>query len=185
MLNEIKQDVRTRMQKSVENLAAEMAKIRTGRANISLLDSIVVEYYGNPAPLNQVAAVNVQDSRTLLITPFDKSMIASIDKAIRISGLGLNPVTAGIVIRVPLPPLTEERRKDLVKIIKAEGEKTKISVRNIRRDANTQAKVLLKDKEISEDDDKKLQNDVQKVTDEFIAIVEDKINSKEQELLHI
>ena len=185
MINDIKLDTETRMKKAVDSLRHEMTKIRTGRANASLLDHVFVEYYGNPTPLNQVATVSSSDSRTLLVTPFEKTMVAAVEKAILTSDLGLNPATAGTAIRVPMPALTEERRKDLIKVVRAEAEQGRVSVRNIRRDANTHLKDLLKSKDISEDDDRRGSDIIQKLTDKYIAEVEIVLNEKEKDLMEI
>ena len=183
MINEIKKDAQDRMEKSLEALKSHISKIRTGRAQPSLLDGIQVEYYGAPTPLRQVANVVAEDARTLAVNVFDRSLIAAIEKAILTSDLGLNPSSAGTTIRVPLPPLTEERRRDLIKIVKAEGEQGKISIRNIRRDANDQIKALLKDKEISEDEERKAQEEIQKITDGYVKKVDEVLAAKEKELL--
>ncbi|HEB5646929.1 TPA: ribosome recycling factor, partial [Mannheimia haemolytica] len=160
-----------------------IAKIRTGRAQPSLLDGIQVEYYGSATPLRQVANVVAEDARTLAVNVFDKSLISAVEKAILTSDLGLNPSSAGTTIRVPLPPLTEERRRDLIKIVKAEGEQGKVAIRNVRRDANDQIKALLKDKEISENEQHKAEEDIQKITDTFIKKVDEVLAAKEKELL--
>ena len=183
MLEEIKQDARKRMDKSIDSLKQSLQKIRTGRANTSLLDHLTVEYYGNPTPLNQVANVTVEDARTLVVTPWEKSIVQDVEKAIMKSDLGLNPATAGTVIRIPLPPMTEERRKEMIKVVKSEGENSKIAIRNIRRDALSDSKDLLKEKEISEDDDRRMQDQIQKITDEFVAKVESVLSVKEKELM--
>lgn len=185
MINQIKTDTETRMHKSIETLKHDLGKLQTGRAHPSIVEGIMVEYYGAPMPLNQVASVTVSDPRTLSITPFDKSMTAVIDKAIRNSGLGLNPSTAGQVIRVPLPPLTEERRMALVKQMKSSAEDGRVSIRNIRRDANTHIKNLLKDKAITEDEERRAQDTIQKITDKFISEVDKMISDKEADLLHV
>ncbi len=185
MLDEIKKDADLRMQKSLEVLSQELAKIRTGRAHPDLLKSIKVEYYGQLTPLAQVASVSVADSRTLSVTPFDKSMIQVVDKVIRTSNLGVNPATAGNVIRIPIPPLTEERRKMLVKQVKAEGENAKVAIRNVRRDANSSIKELLKAKEISEDEERKSEDAIQKITNQFISKVDDAISVKEKDLMKV
>nr|WP_208327042.1 ribosome recycling factor [Providencia heimbachae] len=171
------------MEKSVEALKNQISKIRTGRASPSLLDGIMVEYYGSATPLRQLANVTVEDSRTLAISVFDRSMSPAIEKAIMSSDLGLNPSSAGTVIRVPLPALTEERRKDLIKVVRAEAEQGRIAVRNVRRDANDKVKALLKDKEISEDDERRSQDDIQKLTDNFIKKVDEALAQKETELM--
>ena len=183
MINEIKQDAQARMEKSLEALKSHISKIRTGRAQPSLLDGLQVEYYGSPTPLRQVANVVAEDARTLAVNVFDKSLISAVEKAILTSDLGLNPSSAGTTIRVPLPPLTEERRRDLIKIVKSEGEQGKIAVRNVRRDANDQIKALLKDKEISENDQHKAEEIIQKVTDSYIKKVDEILADKEKELM--
>lgn len=185
MINEIQQDAKTRMEKSVESLKNQMAKVRTGRAHPSLLDSISVSYYGADTPLNQVGNVGTEDSRTLTVTVFDRSMIQAVEKAIMSSDLGLNPMSAGAVIRIPLPPLTEERRKDLIKVVRGEAENGRIAIRNIRRDANSDFKSLLKDKDISEDEARQAEDEVQKITDSFIKKVDELLKAKEAELLEI
>ncbi|GLQ75118.1 ribosome recycling factor [Vibrio sp. vnigr-6D03] len=185
MINEIKQDAQERMDKSVEALKNNLSKVRTGRAHPSLLSNINVEYYGAPTPLNQVANVIAEDSRTLAITVFDKELTPKVEKAIMQSDLGLNPMSAGTVIRVPLPPLTEERRKDLVKIVRGEAEGGRVAIRNIRRDANSELKALLKDKEISEDEDHKAQDEIQKLTDAAVKNVDDVLAAKEKELMEV
>ena len=185
MIKEIIDDADQRMNKSLEAFGHELSKIRTGRAHPSLLEHVMVSYYGNDVPINQAANVNVVDSRTLGITAWDKNMIPDLQKAILNSDLGLNPVTAGDVIRVPLPPLTEERRKDLTKIVRNEAEKARIAVRNIRRDANTHLKPLVKDKTITEDDERRAEADVQKLTDTHVADIEKMLDVKEKELMEI
>jgi ribosome recycling factor len=185
MLADIQNDARNRMTKSLESLRHELAKIRTGRAHPSLLEHVHVDYYGSEVPIGQAASVTVEDARTLSVTPWDKSMVAPIEKAILKSDLGLNPNTAGQVIRIPLPPLTEERRKDLGRIVHQEGENAKIAIRNIRRDANHHIKELLKDKEISEDEERKAEHDIQTVTDVAVKKVDEIVAEKEQELLEI
>jgi ribosome recycling factor len=174
-----------RMQKSLETLKVDLVKVRTGRAHIGLLDHLVVDYYGNPTPLNQVANVSVLDARTLGVTPWEKKMVQAIEKSIRESDLGLNPATMGETVRVPMPALTEERRKDLIKVVKGEAENARISVRNVRRDANTALKDMLKNKSTSEDEERKAQDDVQKLTDRFIAEIEKALHAKEQELMAV
>ena len=183
MINDIKQDAKGRMTKSVDSLKSQMSKIRTGRAQPALLDGITVDYYGSSTPLRQVANVVAEDSRTLAVTVFDRSMIQAVEKAIMTSDLGLNPCSAGTTIRVPLPPLTEERRKDMIKLVRGEAEQARVSVRNVRRDANDKVKALLKDKEISEDDDRRSQDDVQKMTDAAIKKVDAALADKEAELM--
>jgi len=185
MLPEIKQDARIRMNKSLDALRHELAKIRTGRAHPSLLEHVHVDYYGNEVPIGQAASVAVEDARTLSITPWDKSMVQAIEKAILKSDLGLNPSTAGQVIRIPLPPLTEERRVELGKVVHNEGENAKIAIRNIRRDANHHVKELLKDKEISEDEEHKAETEIQDVTNLAVSKVDEIVAEKEKELLEI
>lgn len=185
MINNIKQETEKRMKKTVESLQHELTKIRTGRANASLLDHVQVDYYGTMTALSQVANVNSSDSRTLLVTPWEKSMVAAIEKAILNSGLGLNPSTAGSAIRVPMPPLTEERRKELIKVVRAEGEQGRVAIRNARRDANTQLKDLVKEKSISEDDERRANDVVQKLTDKYIAEVDACLVVKEKDLMEI
>ncbi len=185
MIDDIIKEANTRMGKTIEALHNELKGVRTGRANTSLLDGIMVDYYGSASALNQVANVAVQDSRTLTVTPWEKTMIEPIEKAIMQSNLGLNPVSAGMVIRIPLPPLTEERRKDLVKLVGQIAENSKIAIRNIRRDANTHLKGMLNDKEITEDDLRGAEKRVQDVTDKFVKQVDDVIADKEKELMEI
>ena len=185
MIDEIIVDAESRMGKSVEALRSELVKIRTGRAHPSLLDQIMVDYYGTDTPINQVANVTVEDSRTLAVAPWEKPMVAVVEKAILNSGLGLNPSTAGNLIRIPMPPLTEERRKELVKVVKADGENAKIAIRNIRRDANSDFKDLLKEKEVSEDESRQAEERVQKLTDKFVVSVDEVIAAKEKELMEI
>jgi len=183
VINKISKDAEARMKKSLDTLKGGLEKIRTGRANVGLLDQIQVEYYGSRTPLNQVANVGVQDARTLTVSPWDKGMVQAIEKAIMEAGLGLNPVTSGQVIRVPLPALTEERRKELGKVVRKEGEEAKVAVRNVRRDALQHLKDSLKKKEITEDEDKRAQDAMQKLTDRFVADVDKLVGAKEQELL--
>lgn len=185
MLDQIKKDADTKMHKSMELLKNEMAKLRTGRAHPSVLDGIKVEYFGQETHLNQLASVTVSDSRTLTVTPFDKNSISAIDKAIRNSELGLNPATAGTTIRVPLPPLTEERRMALVKQMKGSAEDARVSVRNVRRDANNSIKSLLKDKAITEDEERRAQDAVQKMTDKYIGDIDKMVHEKEADLLQV
>ena len=185
MLAEIKKDARIRMNKSLDALRHELAKIRTGRAHPSLLEHVTVDYYGSEVPIGQAASVTVEDARTLSVTPWDKSMVEPIEKAILKSDLGLNPTTAGQVIRIPLPPLTEERRIELGKVVHHEGENAKIAIRNIRRDAIHHFKELLKDKDISEDDERKSEQNIQELTDVAVKKVDEIVAEKEQELLEI
>ena len=185
MINEIKQDAQERMKKSVEALEHAFAKIRTGRAHPALLDSIIVSYYGADTPLRQVANVNVEDSRTLALSVFDKGMIQAVEKAIMMSDLGLNPATSGTTIRVPMPALTEETRKGYTKQARAEAENGRIAVRNIRRDALSQLKDLQKEKDISEDEERRAADDIQKLTDKFVAEIEKVLEVKEKDLMAI
>ena len=185
MINEIKEDAQQRMAKSVEATRNQMSKVRTGRAHPSLLDGIMVPYYGVDTPLKQVGNVTTEDSRTLAITVFDKSLIQPVEKAIMMSDLGLNPSSAGTVIRIPLPPLTEERRKDLVKVVRAEAEQGRVAVRNVRRDANSDIKSLEKDKDISEDDARRGEDDIQKLTDKFVKEIDTILADKEKELMEV
>jgi len=185
MIDEITQDAEARMKKSIESLQTELAKIRTGRAHPSILDHVMVDYYGSPTPIKQVANVVVEDSRTLAVTPWEKNMVGAIEKAIMTADLGLNPATAGTVIRVPMPALTEERRRDLVRIVKQEAEQGRVAIRNIRRDANGDFKDLLKDKEISEDAERNATENMQKLTDKYIAQVDDALAVKEKEMMEI
>jgi ribosome recycling factor len=185
MINDINKDAETRMGKSVESLKVELTKLRTGRAHTSLLDHITVDYYGSQVPLNQVANVSVSDPRTLSVTPWEKPMVQKIEKAIMESDLGLNPATAGEVIRVPLPPLTEERRKDMIRVVRQEGENARVAIRNIRRDAISDFKSLLKEKEITEDEEHKAEDDMQKLTDKYIAKVDELLELKEKDLMEV
>ena len=185
MLEEIKKDAGSRMAKSVASLRQELTKIRTGRAHTSLLDHIMVEYYGSDVPLNQVSNVGVEDSRTLTVTPWEKDMVPKIEKAIMGSDLGLNPATAGTVIRVPLPPLTEERRKDMIRVVRHEAEGGRIAIRNIRRDAIHDIKELLKEKMIGEDDERRAEEEIQTITDKYIAEIDQALAEKESELMEV
>ena len=185
MLNDIKKDADTRMDKSVAALCQELTKLRTGRAHTSLLDHITVEYYGTEVPLNQCANVNVEDPRTLAVTPWEKTMVQPIEKAIQNSDLGLNPASAGIVIRVPLPPLTEERRKDMIKLVRHEAEAGRVAVRNIRRDAIHDIKELMKEKMIGEDDEHRGEDEIQTLTDRHVADIDKVLADKENELMEI
>ena len=185
MIEEIKADAKTRMGKSLESFKADLVKVRTGRAHPSLLEHLTVSYYGADTPITQVANISVQDSRTLQVQPWEKSMVEAVEKAIMNSDLGLNPNSAGQVIRVPLPPLTEERRKDLIKVVRGEAEGAKVAIRNIRRDANSTFKELVKEKEISEDEERRAQDDIQKLTNEYVALVDKVLQEKEAELMEI
>ena len=183
MLEDIKKDAAERMAKSVAALNTELTKLRTGRAHTSLLDHITVEYYGSQVPLNQVSNVGLEDSRTLTVTPWDKEMVSVIEKAILNSDLGLNPATAGTVIRVPLPPLTEERRKDMIRIVRNEAEGGRVAIRNIRRDVLGDVKDLLKEKLIGADDERRAQDEIQAITDKYVAEVDKLLADKEDELM--
>lgn len=185
MLDEIKKDAGSRMGKSVASLRQELTKIRTGRAHTSLLDHITVEYYGSQVPLNQVSNVGVEDSRTLTVTPWEKDMVKAIEKAIMSSDLGLNPASAGTVIRVPLPALTEERRKDMIRIVRQETEAGRVAIRNIRRDALHDIKELLKEKMIGEDEERRAESEIQIITDKFVGHVDQALADKESELMEI
>lgn len=185
MIPELKKTTEQKMQKSVEALKANLGKVRTGRAHAGLLDHLTVDYYGNPTPINQVANVTLLDARTIGVQPWEKPMIAKVEKAIRDSDLGLNPSTMGDVVRVPMPMLTEERRKDLIKVVRHEAEESRIAIRNLRRDANNGLKEAVKAKEISEDDERRTQDDVQKLTDKYIAEADKLLAQKEQELMQI
>ncbi len=182
---QIKTNADQKMHKSIEAFKANLAKIRTGRANPGILEHLMVDYYGNPTPISQVANLGLADARTINVTPWEKNMVAVVEKAIRESDLGLNPATQGTVIRVPMPPLTEERRKELTKVVKAEGEETKVAIRNLRRDANEHLKRLTKDKEISEDDERRAQDEIQKLTDKFVADVDKLVVEKEKEIMTV
>jgi ribosome recycling factor len=185
MIEEVKKNADQKMQRSLEALKTDLAKVRTGRAHVGLLDHVMVEYYGSMVAVNQVANVNLGDSRTINVQPFEKSMIGKVEKAIRDCDLGLNPATNGDIIRVPMPMLTEERRRDMTKIVRTEGESAKVSIRNARRDANETLKKMLKDKEISEDDERRAQDEVQKSTDKAVIEVDKLLQAKEVELMAV
>ncbi|BBL33866.1 ribosome-recycling factor [Nitrosomonas stercoris] len=185
MVSDVKKSAEQKMQKSLTALEADFGKVRSGRPHTGLLDHITVDYYGTPTPIKQLANVTLADARTIGVVPWDKKMSSAIEKAIRDSDMGLNPMTAGEMVRVPMPPLTEERRKDLTKIVKSEAETARIAIRNARRDANNQLKELLKDKLIAEDDDRRAQDDIQKLTDQYIAQVDQLLQTKEAELMAI
>jgi ribosome recycling factor len=185
MIAEIKKSAEQKMQKSLDALKLDLGKIRTGRAHTGLLDHVTVDYYGAPTLINQVANVNLADARTITVAPWEKKMLGAIEKAIRNSDLGLNPVTVCELIRVPMPALTEERRRDLTKVVKHEGETARVAMRNIRRDANTHLKDLLKEKEIAEDDERRGQDEIQKITDRYIAEIDKLLQIKEAELMAI
>lgn len=183
MINEIKKEAGERMQKSIDALKVALAKLRTGRASAGLLDHVSVDYYGSEVPLSQAANVVVEDARTISITPWEKNMVVVIEKAIMKSDLGLNPNTAGQIIRIVMPPLTEERRRDLAKVVKGEAETARVAIRAVRRDANQDIKELLKEKLISTDDEKRGETEIQKLTDQFVAKVEELASAKEKELM--
>ena len=184
-ISEIKKQASEKMAKSVETLKHDLSKVRTGRAHTGLIDHLRVDYYGTETPINQVASVTLSDARTIAIQPFEKKMVQAVEKAIRDSDLGVNPATSGDVIRVPMPPLTEERRKELAKIVKHEGENAKVAVRNIRRDAMTHVKALLKDGEVSEDDDKRAEKEIQAMTDKSVQDIDKMVQEKEKELMAV
>ena len=184
-INDVTTDAKTRMARSIDALRQELSKVRTGRAHPSLLDHVRVSYYGSDMPLNQVANVSVQDARTLGVAPYDKGMVSAVEKAIRDSDLGLNPVTAGTLIRVPLPALTEERRRDLIKVVRHEAEAARVAVRNVRREANHALKELVKEKLVSEDQERRAEEEIQKLTDRFIAEVDKVLQAKESDLMEI
>jgi ribosome recycling factor len=184
-INEIKRNSETKMSQTIASFSNGLSKIRTGRANPGLLDTVMVEYYGNPTPLSQVANVTLLDARTISVQPWEKGLGPKIEKAIRESDLGLNPASMGDLIRVPMPPMTEERRKEMTKIVRSEGENAKVAVRNLRRDANEAVKKLVKDKSASEDEQKRAEADIQKVTDKHIADIDKLIVSKEQEIMAV
>jgi len=185
MIDDIRQDAADRMAKSVDALQNELAKVRTGRAHPSLLDHIMVNYYGTPTPLKQVANVSVEDGRTLTVQPWEQNMVSVVEKAILESDLGLNPNTAGTVMRIPMPPLTEERRKSLIKVVRGEAEGGRVAIRNIRRDANSSLKELVKEKMISEDDERRGQEIIQKLTDQHIKEIDEVLKTKEEDLMSI
>jgi len=185
MINDIKKKTEQKMQKSLDALKADLGKVRTGRAHTGLLDHVMVDYYGSPTLITQVANVTLVDSRTIGVQPWEKNMVGPVERAIRDSDLGLNPATNGELIRVPMPMLTEERRRDLIKVIKSEGEDAKIAVRNIRRDANHSLKEALKNKELAEDVERRLQDEVQKSTDRFVAEIDRALAAKEVELMAV
>lgn len=184
-MSNIIKNAETRMVKSIESYKAEIAKLRTGRANPGILDSVMVDYYGSPMPINQVANINVQDARTLTISPWEKNMVPAIEKAIMNSGLGLNPSTAGTIIRVPMPALNEERRRELIKVVRNEAEAARVSIRNVRRDANAELKEELKNKVITEDDERRHSDSVQKLTNKYVAEVDQLTTAKEADLMEI
>ena len=184
-ISEVKKNAETKMSKSVDSLKTDLAKVRTGRANPGILDHVQVDYYGNPTPINQVANITLIDGRTISVQPWEKKMVNAVEKAIRDSDLGLNPSSVGDIIRVPMPPLTEERRKEMVKLVKTEGEDAKIAVRNIRRDANEYLKKMVKDKACSEDDERRAQDDIQKLTDKYVKQIDGLLAEKEKEVMTV
>lgn len=185
MIADVKKSAEQKMKKSLDALKSDLAKVRTGRAHTGILDHVVVDYYGNPTPIPQVANVTLLDGRTIGVSPWDKKMIQAVEKAIRDSDLGLNPATQGDVVRVPMPALTEERRKDLIKVVRHEGENARVAIRNVRRDANNHLKDLLKQKKIAEDEERRAQDDIQKLTDRHVAEVDKALQAKEADLMAI
>jgi ribosome recycling factor len=185
MIADIKKNTEQKMNRSLETLKADFGKVRTGRAHTGILEHVNVDYYGNPTPISQVANLTLADARTITVQPFEKNMVAAVEKAIREADLGLNPATNGNVIRVPMPPLTEERRRDLIKVVRGEAENAKVAVRNVRRDANEQLKKLVKDKAVSEDEERRAQDEVQKLTDRFIAEIDKALHAKEADLMAV
>jgi ribosome recycling factor len=185
MIADVKKAAEQKMQKSIEALKADLGKVRTGRAHTGLLDHIQIDYYGTPTPINQVANLTLLDARTIGVAPWDKKMAHAIEKAIRDSDLGLNPATVGELVRVPMPALTEERRRDLIKVVRHEAENARVAVRNIRRDANAHLKELLKEKKVSEDDERRGQDDIQKLTDRYVAEVDKLLHAKEADLMAV
>lgn len=182
---DVRKSAEQKMQKSLEALKVDLSKVRTGRAHTGLLDHVTVDYYGNPTPINQVANVNLLDARTIGVTPWEKKMVPAVEKAIRESDLGLNPASMGDTVRVPMPALTEERRRDLIKVVRNEAENARVAVRNVRRDANAQLKELLKEKAIAEDDERRAQEDIQKLTDRFIGEIDKALQTKEADLMAV
>ena len=185
MLNDIKTNADQKMHKSLDALKSDLGKIRTGRAHTGLLDHVMVEYYGSMMAVNQVANVSLGDARTINVQPYEKNMVSKVEKAIRDADLGLNPATNGDLIRVPMPMLTEERRKELIKVVRNEGEGAKVALRNVRRDSNDALKKLMKDKEISEDDERRMQDEIQKLTDKYVVEVDKMLQTKETELMSV
>jgi ribosome recycling factor len=185
MINDVKQSAEQKMQKSLEALKIDLGKVRTGRAHTGILDHVQVDYYGSLMPINQIANISLADARTITVQPWEKNLISKVEKAIRDADLGLNPSTNGDVIRVPMPALTEERRRDLTKVVRGEAESAKVSVRNVRRDANEALKKMLKDKEIGEDDERRAQDEIQKLTDKFVAEIDKMLQAKETDLMAV
>jgi ribosome recycling factor len=185
MLDDLKKDATTRMQKCVQVFQADLKKLRTGRAHPSLIEHLKVDYYGSDVPLQQVSNISVEDARTLVVSPWEKNMVGPIEKAIHTSNLGLTPNTAGTVIRIPLPPLTEERRRDITKVVRQDAENARVSVRSVRRDSITDLKEMLKEKIISQDDERKGQEEIQKLTDRFVGEIDQQLAAKEKEILQV
>ncbi len=185
MIADIKKNTEQKMNRSLEALKADFGKVRTGRAHTGILEHVTVDYYGNPTPISQVANLTLADARTITVQPYEKNMVAAVEKAIREADLGLNPATNGNLIRVPMPPLTEERRRDLIKVVRGEAENARVAVRNVRRDANEQLKKLVKDKAVSEDEERRTQDDIQKLTDRFIAEIDKALHAKEADLMAV
>ena len=185
MLDEVKKDATTRMQKCVQIFMADLKKMRTGRAHPSLVEHLKVDYYGADMPLNQVANISIEDARTIVVSPWEKTMVQAIEKAIHKSDLGLSPMSAGAVIRIPLPPLTEERRRDITKVVRHDAENARVSVRNVRRDVLADVKEMLKEKMISQDDERKAQDDIQKLTDKYVAEIDQQLAAKEKEIMQV
>lgn len=185
MIADVKKSAEHKMQKTLETLKTDLGKVRTGRPHTGILDHVMVDYYGSPMPINQVANVSLMDARTISVTPWEKKMVGAIEKAIRDSDLGLNPSSMGELIRVPMPALTEERRRDLIKVVRAEAENARVAVRNVRRDANGTLKDLLKEKEVSEDEERRAQEDIQKLTDRYVAEIDKVLQVKEADLMAI
>jgi ribosome recycling factor len=183
MINDVKKEAEQRMQRGIEAFKEDLRKLRTGRAHAGLLEQVVVEYYGTNVPVKQTANISVEDARTIVVTPWEKNMVSAVEKAIINAGLGLNPVTAGQVIRVPLPPMTEERRRDLVKVVRSHAETARVALRNVRREALSDIKDLLKEKMIAEDDERRAQEEIQKITDRFVATVDSLLKDKEAEIM--
>jgi ribosome recycling factor len=183
MINDVKKEAEQRMQRGIEAFKEDLRKLRTGRAHAGLLEQVVVEYYGTNVPVKQTANISVEDARTLVVTPWEKNMVSAVEKAIINAGLGLNPVTAGQVIRVPLPPMTEERRRDLVKVVRAHAETARVGLRNVRREALGDVKDLLKEKMIAEDDERRAQDEIQKLTDRYVGSVDALLKDKETEIM--
>jgi ribosome recycling factor len=185
MLEDLKKDAQVRMTKCVQTFQADMRKLRTGRAHPSLIEHLKVDYYGSDVPLQQVATINVEEGRTLVVVPYEKTMVGPIEKAIHKSDLGLNPLTAGTVIRIPMPPLTEERRREITKVVRQDAENARVAVRNVRRDVMTGIKEALKEKLISQDDERRAETEVQKLTDKYVAEIEQLLAAKEKEVMHV